>query len=136
MLLYPTYRWEEVAASSVTRTFCGSLNWLSPVSPTPFAASSVQSCGSQARSSPGAHAQSCGPEVVLRAVYSLPPKAAICGNALSAGSRSSVLRVVMEVFAPYGELLGVEVVQGGRRPSKGGSGSLVFEWTIPPLFAR
>src|SRR6266446_2162395 len=123
------------AASSVIRVFCGSSNWLSPVSPTSLGASRVQSCGSQPRSAPGAHAHSCGPEVVLRAAYSLPAIAAICGNALSAGSRSAVLRVVIDDLAAYVALLGVEEVQGVRAPRSVGWGSFVFEWTIPPLFA-
>src|SRR5437868_11378629 len=116
--------------------FCGSSNWLSCVSPIPFAARSVQSAGLHARSVPGEQTHSCGPEVVFRAAYSLPASTAIRGKALSDGSRSCVFFVVKEAFAAYAASIGVEVVQSGGTPLIGGWGSLVLEWTTPPLFAR
>src|SRR5712664_1449742 len=117
------------------RTFCGSSNWLTARSPTPLGASNCQSCGSHTRSAPGAQAHSCGPEVVLRAAYSLPPDAAIRGKALSAGSRSTDFRVVTEDLPAYAAALGVAVAQLEGRPASGGCGSLLVERMMPPLFA-
>src|SRR2546427_10662 len=56
------------------------------------------------------HAQSGGPAVVFRASKRLPPDAAICGTALSAGTKSDTLEVVTGVRPPHALVDGVHAV--------------------------
>ena len=78
-----------------------SLNCVSFVSPAVFGATSDQSPESHCVESPlvaGAHDQSCGPVVVLRATNRWPPNAAIAGTARSEGSRSENFPLETEVL--------------------------------------
>src|SRR5581483_1843896 len=59
----------------------------------------------------GLQDQSCGPVVVLRARYNRPLNTAICGTALSAGTRSAVLEVVIDDREVHAELEGVHTAQ-------------------------